>query len=68
MRAKVRVATSTFVALSMIPVTDQNVNRGDIRSKKHDCLNAPLFQGGYHHQIHKPRVRMTPRLLRDCLR
>ena len=34
------------------PVTDQNVNRGDVRSKlkKHDCHNAPLFQGGYHHQ------------------
>ena len=32
------------------PVTDQNVNRGDVRSKKHDCHNAPLFRGGYHHQ------------------
>ena len=32
------------------PVTDQNVNRGDVRSKKHDCHNAPLLQGGYHHQ------------------
>ena len=31
-------------------VTDQNVNRSDVRSKKHDCHNAPLFQGGYHHQ------------------
>ena len=32
------------------PVTDQSVNRGDVRLKKHDCHNAPLFQGGYHHQ------------------
>ena len=30
------------------PVTDQNVNRGDVRSKKRDCHNAPLFHGGYH--------------------
>ena len=32
------------------PVTDQNVNRGDVRSTKHDCHNAPLFHGDYHHQ------------------
>ena len=32
------------------PMTDQNVNRGDVRSKKYDCHNAPLFQGGCHHQ------------------
>ena len=28
------------------PVADQNANRGDVRSKKHDFHNAPLFQAG----------------------
>ena len=31
-------------------VTDQNANRGDVRSKKRDCHNAPLFHGGYNAQ------------------
>ena len=32
------------------PVADQNVNRGDVRSKKYDFHNAPLLRGGYRHQ------------------
>ena len=45
-----RESDNEYLCGALDPVTDQNVNRGDVRSKKRDCVNAPLFHGGYHHQ------------------